>query len=72
MSKPNFDFSGGRCKWLPDDPRDPSCRQCRKAPVAGRPYCPEHLARAYVPGSAKNARDLDPWTKTTPVEAEAA
>jgi hypothetical protein len=70
MSKPNFDFSGQACRWIDGDPQTDGC-QCRKAPAAGRPYCPAHQARAYIPASAPRKRDLDPWAPAA-ADAEAA
>lgn len=39
---------GSSCLWPIGDPREPSFRFCGQQAVPGKPYCPEHVARAYV------------------------
>ncbi len=36
------------CFWPIGDPRDADFQFCGEETVPGRPYCPEHYARAYV------------------------
>jgi GcrA cell cycle regulator len=36
------------CLWPYGDPKKPSFHFCGAARVEGRPYCNEHMARAYV------------------------
>lgn len=36
-----------RCQWPHGDPGRPDFHFCGAAPAPGRPYCPEHCARAY-------------------------
>jgi len=40
---------GARCQWPFGDPGRPGFRFCGGPVAVGRPYCPEHVALAYVP-----------------------
>ncbi len=37
------------CLWPNGDPGEPDFHFCGGKTVPGRPYCPEHCARAYMP-----------------------
>ena len=43
-----FDFQGVVCMWPSGHPSDDDFRFCGGRPVAGKPYCAEHAALAYV------------------------
>lgn len=49
---------GGRsgCLWPIGDPNDPDFHFCGAAAAPGKPYCPEHAARAYITRS-RSERD---------------
>ncbi len=50
----NLDALGaGMCSWPEGDPGTDAFRFCGRPAVAGKPYCGEHCARAYV----KSSRD---------------
>lgn len=42
-----------RCQWPFGDPREPGFRFCGEPAAIGRPYCPEHCARAYRPDAPR-------------------
>jgi GcrA cell cycle regulator len=47
---------GPSCSWPTGHPGEKSFRFCGKRPVAGKPYCAEHAALAYVkPKDKSNA-----------------
>ena len=48
------DLTSSSCRWPEGDPKDPDFHFCGKEALAGKPYCLEHCAVAYV--SAKNLR----------------
>ncbi len=54
------------CQWIEGDPLA-NGRQCNARRGAGRSYCPEHHARAYLPPRSGAASVTDPWQ--TPREA---
>ena len=37
------------CRWPLGHPREPGFHFCEAKPVMGKPYCPEHLAKAHRP-----------------------
>ncbi|MFQ5775516.1 MAG: GcrA family cell cycle regulator [Kiloniellaceae bacterium] len=39
---------GPNCLWPIGDPREPDFHFCAAPAVEGKPYCPEHCARAYI------------------------
>jgi GcrA cell cycle regulator len=43
-----FDFQGVVCMWPIGHPSDDDFHFCGGRPVAGKPYCAEHAALAYV------------------------
>ena len=43
-----FDFQGVVCMWPSGHPSDDDFHFCGGRPVAGKPYCAEHAALAYV------------------------
>ncbi len=43
-----FDFNGVVCMWPSGHPSDDDFHFCGGRPVAGKPYCAEHAALAYV------------------------
>jgi GcrA cell cycle regulator len=52
------DLSSQTCRWPIGDPKHEDFRFCGKPVVAGKPYCGEHCATAYV-GSSKSSRNED-------------
>jgi GcrA cell cycle regulator len=46
--------SGAACQWPDGHPGQPGFRFCGKPSVAGKPYCAEHAARAYVSGKHRD------------------
>jgi GcrA cell cycle regulator len=46
--------SGGACQWPDGHPGQPGFHFCGKPAVAGKPYCGEHAARAYVNGKHRD------------------
>lgn len=55
------DLAAHTCRWPIGDPRDDDFHFCGKQALAGKPYCGEHAAIAYVTsGSSKQtAREED-------------
>ncbi len=45
---PRRDGKGPNCLWPHGDPGDADFHFCGSAAVEGKPYCPEHCARAYI------------------------
>lgn len=45
----------GMCSWPEGDPGTPEFHFCGKEQVAGKPYCAEHCAKAYI----KISKDKD-------------
>ena len=45
---PVVDLHAPPCQWPFGDPGDEDFHFCGSPSLAGRPYCPEHCARAYV------------------------
>jgi GcrA cell cycle regulator len=43
-----FDFTGPVCMWPIGHPNDADFHFCGGRPAAGKPYCAEHAAKAYV------------------------
>jgi GcrA cell cycle regulator len=52
------DLSSQTCRWPIGDPKHEDFRFCGKPVYAGKPYCGEHCATAYV-GSNKSSRSED-------------
>lgn len=50
------DLSAATCRWPIGDPKHEDFRFCGKPVAAGKPYCGEHCAVAYV-GSGKTRSD---------------
>ncbi len=48
--------SGPACQWPDGHPGAPSFHFCGDPVVSGKPYCPEHCARAYVKPKPMQAR----------------
>ncbi len=61
------DLSSQTCRWPIGDPKHEDFRFCGKPVIAGKPYCGEHCATAYV-GSGKSA----PRNNNTPTTEEPA
>ena len=43
-----FEFTGSVCMWPHGHPGDDDFHFCGQRPVAGKPYCAEHAAVAYI------------------------
>lgn len=43
-----FDFAGPACMWPIGHPTDDDFHFCGGRPSAGKPYCAEHAAKAYI------------------------
>jgi GcrA cell cycle regulator len=43
-----FEFAGPACMWPIGHPTDDDFHFCGRHPVAGKPYCEEHVAKAYI------------------------
>lgn len=43
-----LDPKGSKCLWPIGDPGDPDFHFCGEISVEGKPYCPDHCARAYI------------------------
>lgn len=43
-----FDFAGPACMWPIGHPTDDDFHFCGGRPAAGKPYCTEHAAKAYI------------------------
>ena len=50
-------LGAGMCCWPEGEPGRPEFRFCGKPAVAGKPYCAEHCARAYVRSSKEKPKD---------------
>ncbi len=48
--------SSGVCSWPTGHPGDKDFAFCGKRPVAGKPYCAEHAAMAYVQPKSRGGR----------------
>jgi len=46
--------TGAPCQWPHGHPGQPGFHFCGQASVAGKPYCSEHAARAYVSAKSRN------------------
>ncbi len=49
-------LGAGMCSWPEGEPGTDAFRFCGRPAVAGKPYCGEHCARAYVKSSRAPAR----------------
>jgi GcrA cell cycle regulator len=45
---------GPNCLWPIGDPRQPGFHFCGASAIEGKPYCPEHCARAYISRPARS------------------
>ena len=43
-----FEFTGPACMWPIGHPTDNDFHFCGGRPVAGKPYCEAHTAKAYI------------------------
>ena len=43
-----FEFTGPACMWPIGHPNDHDFHFCGGRPVAGKPYCETHVAKAYI------------------------
>ena len=50
-----FEFTGPSCLWPYGHPNDTNFHFCGARPMAGKPYCAEHAAIAYVRPKDQNA-----------------
>lgn len=46
--RPIVGVKGPKCLWPIGDPGDTDFHFCEAPAVAGKPYCPQHCARAYI------------------------
>ena len=46
-----MDLSESTCRWPIGDPAVPGFHFCGHYPIAGRPYCREHMLAAYMPAT---------------------
>ena len=60
LACPTLDPSGRPCCWPIGEPGRPGFRFCGRGAATGKPYCPEHVALAYVPASAARERPDGP------------
>ena len=51
---PRVTVAGPSCSWPTGHPGDKSFHFCGKRPLAGKPYCAEHAALAYVKPKEKS------------------
>lgn len=49
-------LKGGMCNWPEGDPGTPEFHFCGEPALAGKPYCAEHCAKAYVRSSPSKER----------------
>jgi GcrA cell cycle regulator len=49
------DFSGPSCSWPIGHPGEKTFHFCGGKPVAGKPYCAEHAALAYIRPKERNS-----------------
>jgi GcrA cell cycle regulator len=49
------EFSGPSCSWPIGHPGEKHFHFCGERPLAGKPYCAEHAAKAYIPAKKSNA-----------------
>lgn len=52
---PAMPVGNQRCLWPHGDPGDEDFHFCGAAAVIGKPYCPDHCARAYITRSRPNS-----------------
>ncbi len=55
------------CRWPEGDPRTDAFWFCGRPAVAGKPYCGEHCARAYVKSTRNRKVGTTPGYKHLPV-----
>ena len=48
-AKPVDTYNGPRCQWPEGHPGEAEFHFCSAPVVEGRPYCPDHCRRAYMP-----------------------
>jgi GcrA cell cycle regulator len=48
MRRNVFDFAGPACMWPIGHPPNDDFHFCGGSPVAGKPYCEHHMAKAYI------------------------
>jgi len=53
-----LDLSEHPCRWPVGDPALPGFHFCGGFPVAGRPYCREHMQAAYMPAARNNSERI--------------
>jgi GcrA cell cycle regulator len=51
-----FEFNGPSCLWPHGHPDDADFHFCGARPLAGKPYCAEHAAVAYVRPKEEKAK----------------
>ncbi len=47
------DITGPRCAWPIGDPREADFHFCGRRALASKPYCTDHYAIAYIPGTGR-------------------
>ena len=57
LARPTLDPSGRPCCWPIGEPGQPGFGFCSRGAATGKPYCPEHVAIAYVPAVARDRPD---------------
>lgn len=60
LARPTLDPSGRPCCWPIGEPGRPGFGFCGRGAATGKPYCPEHVALAYVPAAAARGRPDGP------------
>ena len=60
-------LGAGMCRWPEGDPRTDAFWFCGRPAVAGKPYCGEHCARAYVKSTRNRKVGTTPGYKHLPV-----
>jgi GcrA cell cycle regulator len=52
-----FEFTGPACMWPTGHPTDDDFHFCGRHPVAGKPYCEAHVAKAYIRTKEQKAEE---------------
>ncbi|WP_409562664.1 GcrA family cell cycle regulator [Hyphomicrobium sp. MC8b] len=50
------DLNALHCRWPEGDPKTDTFHFCGRPPLAGKPYCPHHQARAFTPPPRRKRR----------------
>jgi len=49
------EFAGPTCSWPYGHPGEKTFHFCSERPMAGKPYCAEHAAQAYIKPKSQNS-----------------